>query len=375
MSSTDEPAADPSPQSAPDRYRCKVTTDDFLPFSGWSIGLAGPMLGGNEGWVTSQHEILAERMRSEGARVFTTSSHPGRFPRLVDTVNSVLRWRGRVDVIVIAVFSGPGFRVAEITSRVAQMCGIPQILVLHGGNLPNFAQQHERRVRALFSRASGVVAPSQYLPDQLRLDRDIQVIPNVFDIGTIPFRVRTEVHPRILWRRTFHELYEPRLALEVLVRVRQHAPTAELTMAGQDKGLLRSCRQHAARLGVDGAVRFVGFLDEAGKRTALDSHDVFLNTNSVDNAPVSVLEAAAAGIPIAATNVGGIPYLFEDGVSALLRTNGDAVGLAEAVTSLITEPGLGAKLSLNARQIAELSDWNTVRARWLERFRVARRGA
>lgn len=334
-------------------------------FSGRRIGFAGPMLGSNPGWVISQHEILAERMAEEGAEVFTTSPKARRLPRLIDTLRSVRRWRGSVDVIIIAVFSGPGFWMADATSRVGRRCGIPQVLVLHGGNLPAFANRHVVATRRLLERADVVVAPSQYLASEVPTQSTIEVIPNVFDIGTIPYRERREPRPRLLWMRTFHPIYNPLLALDVLDRVRRCHPEATLTMAGQEKGLLDGCIQRAAELGLVDAVTFPGFLNEHQKRQALVDHDVFLNTNDIDNTPVSVLEAAAAGLGVVSTDAGGLTYLFRDGEEALLVPRDAPDAMAEAVVALLGDAVLAQRLSIGGRRVAEQSDWRTVRERWL----------
>lgn len=338
-------------------------------FEGHRIGLAGPMLGGNQGWVTSQHEVLAGRFAAEGAAVLTTSSEPRRVPRLVDTIRAVNGWAGRVDVILIAVFSGPGFWIADATSRLARQRGIPQVLILHGGNLPRYVDRHPRRARACFNRADIIVAPSPYLADEVPTSRRICVIPNVFDLDGIQFQERSSLRPRLLWMRTFHPIYNPLLALEVLAQVRARRPGATLTMAGQEKGLLRACQARAHALGVGGAVAFPGFLNEEQKRQAFIDHDVFLNTNDVDNTPVSVLEAAAAGLPIVATAVGGIPYLFESGSNALLGPAGDASVLSEAVLQVLSDDKLARRLSVAGRALAEQSAWESVRLLWLDRFR------
>ena len=61
----------------------------------------------------------------------------------------------------------------------------------------------------------------------------------------------------------------------------------------------------------------------------LDQADVFLNTTNYDNTPVSVLEAMACGLPLVSTNVGGIPYLLEDGKTALLAPSWQRGGHVE----------------------------------------------
>lgn len=337
------------------------------PFQGRRVGFAGPMLGSHPGWVVSQQELLAARMSAEGAVVLSTSDRIRRLERLVDTVRSLRGWRGQVDVVVIAVFSGPGFWLADLTSRIARCYGMPQVLVLRGGNLAEFVRRHPLGVQRLFGRADAVVAPSQFLASEMPPTRSgISVIPNVFDIGTIPWNERKSISPRLLWMRTFHPIYNPLLALEALALLKERHPETTLTMAGQDKGLRDACIERAQELGLSESVTFPGFLDETKKRHAFGDHDVFLNTNDVDNTPVSVLEAAAAGMPVVATRIGGLPYLFRDGQDALLVPPGDAAAMASAVGRLFANPELTQRLSSGGRAVAEASDWGKVRTQWLD---------
>jgi glycosyltransferase involved in cell wall biosynthesis len=96
---------------------------------------------------------------------------------------------------------------------------------------------------------------------------------------------------------------------------------------------------------------------------------VFLNTNRVDNAPVSVLEAAACGLPVVSTEVGGIPYLLRNEEQALLVPEGNAEAMAGAVRRLLDQPALAARLSAAGRQVAERSAWERVRPAWEEVLR------
>jgi glycosyltransferase involved in cell wall biosynthesis len=169
-----------------------------------------------------------------------------------------------------------------------------------------------------------------------------------------------------MWMRTFHEHYDPLTAVRVLAWVREVHPDVRLTMAGADHGLLAATRAEAERLGVTDAVEFPGYIDAAAKRTAFADHDVFLNTNVVDNMPVSVIEAGAAGMVIVATAVGGIPNLVLDGEEGVLVPAGDDAAMAREVLSLLEDPGRVDRLSAGARRLAERSGWPQVRTRWEE---------
>lgn len=329
------------------------------------------MLGANPGWAVGQGEVLAGLLGREGYEIRTASRQVNRWLRLVDVATSPARWRGKVDVLVLMVFSGPAFRLIEAASRAAGWLGLPTVLWLHGGGLGDFAAQHPARVERVFRRAAAWIAPTGFLAAAFR-SLDVRVIPNILDLGQYPYRHRAalpEMAPRLLWMRTFHEIYRPDLALEALAILRETHPGATLTLAGQDKGLLGQTRRLAAEMGLDSAVRFAGFLDAEGKRREFAGHDVFLNTNRVDNAPVSVLEAAACGLPVVSTDVGGIPYLLRNEEEALLVPEGDAAAMAGAVRRLLEGPALAGRLSAAGRRVAERSAWERVRPAWEEVLR------
>ncbi len=329
----------------------------------------GPMLGRNPGWVTTQGEVLADLFASAGYEVRLTSTIPARAPRLADTLRSLVRWRDAVDVVVHAVFSGAAFGVTDAASALARTLGLPQIFVLHGGSLAEFAQRHPRWTGRVLARAAAVVTPSGFLAHAFHgRGLPVTVIPNVLDLDAYPYRPRRQLEPRLLWMRTFHDVYHPELAVDTLARLLPAHPAATLTMAGQDKGLLPAVQALAARYGLAQQVRFAGFLDLAGKQREFASHDVFLNTNRVDNMPVSVVEAAAFGLPVVATAVGGIPYLLSQGETGLLVDAEDAGGMAAAVDHLLRDPLLAARLSRNGRALAERSAWPNVRTRWEQLF-------
>jgi glycosyltransferase involved in cell wall biosynthesis len=125
------------------------------------------------------------------------------------------------------------------------------------------------------------------------------------------------------------------------------------------------------RLGLQEEVRFAGFLDLPGKQQQFAGHDIYLSTNRIDNTPVSVLEAAAFGLPVVATRVGGVPFLLQDGQTALLVEDDAAEAMAQAVRRLVEEPGLAGRLSENGRRLAEQFDWSQVLDLWEDAFSAA----
>ena len=329
----------------------------------------GPNLGSHRNWVVSQAEILAELFEIQGYRTRSTSSLRQPALRLADILVSLTRWRRQIDLVILAIFSGWGFLACDAASLQARRLGLPLVHFLHGGALPDFAHRHPRWTRRVLARADAIVAPSTYLTElATSLGFTARVIPNVLDLASYPFRFRKHLKPRLLWVRTFHEIYNPRLALDTLLALRQAGVDAELTMAGQDKGLLETTRRQAREMGLAQIVRFPGFLDMAGKQREFASHDVFLNTNRIDNMPVSVVEAAAFGLPIVATRVGGIPHLLRDEETGLLVDDNHSTQMAAAVRRLLASPQLAGELSENGRHFAESCAWPAVHEQWQQLF-------
>lgn len=332
----------------------------------------GPHLGSHAGWVLSQGEVLAQNFRDEGWEVAETSSRLNPLLRAADMSFTLFREKRHIDVVILSCYSGRAFRFTEMIGTLCKLWSLPLVVVLHGGGLPDFFAAEPERAKKALARADRLAAPSSFLASATgKLGFAAKIIPNVFEVDKYLDLPRGDFDaqaPRLLWMRTFHEIYQPELALEALAILRSRGIGARLTMAGQDKGLLEFCRRRAAALGLAEAVDFPGFLDLSAKIQAFARHDVFLNTNRIDNSPVTVLEAAAAGLPIVATAAGGLPHLLENGVAALLVPVGDAEALAGAVKNLLAGDALREKLQAGGRRVAEAGSWPAVYALWQELF-------
>ncbi len=310
---------------------------------------------------------IPHRLSERGWRVLQTSKHRSRVLRLGDILWTVLWNCSSYTVAEVDVFSGPSFFWAELSVRLLKWLNKPIILILRGGDLPAYARRHPSRVRKVFAAAEAVVAPSAYLANKLKPFRDdIHVIPNPVDTHAYPFRQRSKLQPNLVWLRAFHEIYNPSLAPKVLTALVKDWPGIRLTMVGPDKGdgSLHRMQQLASQLGVRDRIIIPGGVPRQEVPAWLDQGDIFINSTNIDNTPVSVIEAMACGLPVVSTNVGGIPYLVEDGVDGLLVPPDDADAMAAAVQKILNNPGLAETLSSNARQKAEGFDWSAVLPKW-----------
>lgn len=319
-------------------------------------------------------EQLAVKLVAAGDQVITTSSRTNRLARVSGMVIDTARHRHSVDVGIVDVYAGMGFRWAEWTTMILNSAGIPVIHVLRGGSLPTFAATQSARVRRLFSASSSVVALSGFLRDAMSSYGTIsEIIPNPIQVSDYPYRRRSIAHPRLVWLRTFNALYNPTLAPRVLAELATTNSSIDpeplhLTMYGADQhdGTWEATLATARELAVGDRLSMPGPAPKAEVPARLAEGDIFLNTPNIDNTPISVIEALACGLCVVSTDVGGMPYIVTDGVDGLLVPKDDAKAMAAAVRRVLDNPDLADRLSSNARLKAESFDWDKILPRWRE---------
>lgn len=333
------------------------------------IGNIGSELGGSQ----TVCEELGRRLPRFGWRTTVVSGQRSQVVRLLHMAAAAATLARRIDVAQIDVYDGRALRYAEATSRILCWANVPVVLTLHGGSLPDHGRRDPRRLSRLLNRASAVTAPSGYMAKEMAsLTRNrIHVVPN--GISTAVYRPSdlSSVRPSIVWVRRFNRIYDPALAVETLKLVREAFPDATLTMIGPDDhdGSLAATLDCRDSYGLADAIDIRGRIPKQDIPKELVLHGIFLNTTTIDNAPVSVVEGMAAGLCVVSTNAGGIPDLLEDERTALLAPVGDAEALAAGVKRLLHDPEFADRLRQNSLTYAQEFDWETkVIPGWVELF-------
>jgi glycosyltransferase involved in cell wall biosynthesis len=139
--------------------------------------------------------------------------------------------------------------------------------------------------------------------------------------------------------------------LDAFARVRAALPAARLVVAGQARGALHEqLLRQRARLGLEGAVDFIGFRSDVAD--VLRTFDVFVLSSSDEGFSLSTVQAMAAGLPVVATRCGGPEQIVGDSGGALLVPTNDPGALAGAILRVIRTPSLAEGLRAAARQRA-----------------------
>jgi glycosyltransferase involved in cell wall biosynthesis len=116
-------------------------------------------------------------------------------------------------------------------------------------------------------------------------------------------------------------------------------------------------RQVLGSRSLAGRVHFTGFLPHVQIPAVLRHIDLLVLATRYEELPSVLVEGMAAGLPVVASRVGGIPALVDHDENGLLVPPGDAAALAGAITRVLTEPGTAARLSAAARDTAKRYTW------------------
>jgi phenylacetate-CoA ligase len=181
------------------------------------------------------------------------------------------------------------------------------------------------------------------------------------------FRERGPLKPVFLSNRQLLPVYDVASVLRAFALVQQRVSDARLIVAG-DGSERRRLQSLARDLGLRGT-EFIGWVAPEDMADLYAAVDVYLNGSaSGDNAPVSILEAFAAGLPVVSSDSGGIPALVRTGETGILVAAGDPAEMAAAALRLLDDPELCLKLSRGARDECSRFTWEAVRDQWLELY-------
>jgi glycosyltransferase involved in cell wall biosynthesis len=156
------------------------------------------------------------------------------------------------------------------------------------------------------------------------------------------------------------------MMLDAIARLRVHRPDVVLVLVGEGpQQPVLETRARELRLG--DAVRFIGYVPQQKTAAWYRSADVFALSSDFDNSPNVVLEAMACGLPIVATDVGGLREYVTPPANGLLTPKGDADLFAAALREFLDDDDLArATGRFNRREAVSRFSWAVSAARMRE---------
>jgi glycosyltransferase involved in cell wall biosynthesis len=276
----------------------------------------------------------------------------------------------RFDIVHVNSARFSSFLISSLPAViVAKIAGRPVLLHYHNGNLATELRRYGRIFRWLLSIPDTIVVPSRFLSQPLTAAKLAHhTIANQVDLDRFRFRLRRQPVPILLSCRHFEDWYDIPTLIRAFHRIQAVHPHAQLVLAGRG-----SREPDIRRLIGELGLRNVTFLGQVGADhmpEIYDQADLLLNSSIVDNAPASLIEALASGLPIVTTNSGGIPFLVTDRETGRLVPPGDAEGLARQALDLLAAPDELARMTEAGRAEAESRySWAVVEEQWRALYR------
>ena len=310
--------------------------------------------------------ILSNLLKQEGYHVKIVSSIKIQLFRLLSMLWAIIRCQNKISYVLIDTYSTRNFYYALFSSQLCRLLKLKYLPILHGGNLPNRLDNSSKLSRLIFSNSYQNITPSNYLKAEFnKRGYATTFIPNALEIKDYKFLKRKIESPKLLYVRAFDKIYNPKMAIKVLNVLLETYPEALLCMIGPEKdNSLKSCKALVKALQLENHVEFTGMLSKPQWHKKAENYNIFINTTNIDNAPVSVMEAMALGLPIVSTNAGGIPFLIDDRVDGLLVEKNSVDAMVNAIIKITNNQEATRALVSNARMKVERFDWDVVKQLW-----------
>lgn len=325
-------------------------------------------------------DLLAERLPEHGFEVGFACVKPDKFPalrrcRTAPLVGVLMRSRAdmRPAMFLAHMVRDDGYAAvhthtprAALVGRIASwLARVPMIHHVHSPTsrdstrrILNWANATTERFSLVgVSAAIGVSCAMGEYAAKLGVSADrTWVVPNGVPVRrNIPNRAA----PSGSWTLGTVALFRPRKGLEVLLdalaELRERRAPVRMRAVGsfETPAYETEIRTRVAKLGIGDSIEWTGFC--ANVTAELDRMDLFVLPSLFgEGLPMVILEAMAAGVPIVATRVEGVPEAIRDGQDGLLVAPRDSASLADAIE----------------RYIAGALDWQSIRQCALERQRT-----
>lgn len=258
----------------------------------------------------------------------------------------------------------------------------PCVVSFHGADvsMKTDIPDYMTKLRRMFEAVPLVFARSQSLADRLMQlgcpPERVRINRTGVPLSEFPFVARATPTDRG-WRFFQASRLIPKKGLATAIRAfavfhRQY-PDAQFVIAG--KGPLQpQLEALVAQLGLADNVRFIGFVSQPMLVQLYATADVFLHPSETppdqnqEGVPNSLLEAMSTGLPVIATNHGGIPEAVIHGKTGLLVGEGDFLALADAMQQLVASSELRFELGKNASASVAANFEQSEQTRQLESY-------
>lgn len=313
----------------------------------------------NVGGISVQVELLYKNLLNDGysTRVFSTKASAIKRLLMIFKLWFVGR---KYDVFHIHACSDRGFFPAVLGVIVGKLLKKRVVLTYHGGGCGAFFAKHPKFVRSFLCNTDANIVLSGYLASIFEeFNIPFHIIPNILEPNKNAYRERTEIRPKFISIRSLEEVYNIKCIIGAFQVVQRKFPSTTLCILGD--GSRRGELEHFVEEQQINNIVFKGRVDNEQIYTFIDKADILLSSPLIDNQPVSLLEAFNAGLLVISSNVGGVPYMVQDGESGLLFESDNHLDLAEKMIFALEHQQQSLQMIHQAKMKLSYYSWDSIK--------------
>lgn len=209
-----------------------------------------------------------------------------------------------------------GFFPILLTVIIGIILRKKKIITFHGGGADVFLRKHNWWATSILKKANNIIVMSSYLESVFtKYSIQTKVVPNIFEKDCYLSK-KNYTYPKIISIRSLESIYNIDDIIRSFSIIKVKYPKASLKIVG-DGSKRQSLEKLVENLRL-ADVTFSGRINNDRIVEALQDSNIFISASSFDNQPFSILEAFICGLPVIATNIGGIPDMIQNGVNGLL---------------------------------------------------------
>lgn len=259
-----------------------------------------------------------------------------------------------IKIIHIHSASNGSFWRKSLFIRIARIFNKKIIFHCHGGGFKDFFATNPSKIKSVLDKCDIIVTLS---PQWEAFFKSIGCKNVVIINNPIPNPSRSETtpHDSIIHVLFIGKICAQKGVFDMINMIVTHRDALEnriiLHIGGNDQVELLNKQIMDNHL--ENIVKYEGWVSGAKKDELFNLADIFILPSYIEAVPISILEAMSYGIPVIATNVGGIPSILNDSQNGMLINPGDKESMFSALSVLIDTPDLRAKMGKAALVICK----------------------
>jgi glycosyltransferase involved in cell wall biosynthesis len=310
------------------------------------------------GGISGQVDVLLQKLDKNDYETDLLNTKTSLFKRLLLFISSKKQIKNS-DVIHIHCCSNfGGFFPAILGVILGKLFRKKTIITYHGGDAENFISKNKWLVLPFLRKADHLIVLSDFLEKVfLKFELKVKVIPNIFESKNKNSISKTQIHPNFISTRALNKLYNIDIILDAFSIIQKEIPNASLTILGD--GTERENLKSKCLLEKIENVHFIGKVLNQNVPDYLKKNDFLLSAPSIDNFPISILEAFENELLVISSNVGGVPFLIENFKNGLLFESKNVNDLVKMIKFAIQEKEKSLKMMEKAKIRLKDFSWET----------------